>query len=56
MFPNVPPPPAKLFDPAFTAPLTVNDPDTDKSSSTVVVPPAESVSYTHLTLPTTLVV
>ena len=44
MFPNVPPPPVKLFDPAFTAPLTVNDPDTDKSSSTVVVPPAESIT------------
>ena len=41
-FPNVPPPPVKLFDPAFIAPLTVNDPDTDKLSSMVVVPPAES--------------
>ena len=43
-FPNVPPPPVKLFDPAFTAPLIVNDPDTDTSSSMVVVPPAESIT------------
>ena len=43
MFPNVPPPPVKLFDPAFTAPLTVSDPDTDTLSSRVVVPPAESI-------------
>ena len=47
IFPNVPPPPVKLFDPAFIAPLTVNDPDTDTLSSMVVVPPA-AVSYTHL--------
>ena len=42
IFPNVPPPPVKLFDPAFKAPPTVNVPDTDTLSSMVVVPPAES--------------
>ena len=44
MFPNVPPPPVKLFDPAFKAPPTVNVPDIDTLSSMVVVPPAESIT------------